>query len=260
MSKNKNPLVSIILPTYNRAATLGWALQSIAEQTYRNFETILIDNNCTDNTLEVAKEYQSSTNLKILSCEIQGCAPACNVGIYHSKGSLIARQDDDDYWYPTKLEKQVKFLEKNPSISILGTQVRIIDDNKRPIFDYEIRTDSLSGRFTPPKKKPTEDHVIKKEFLMGKCPIINPSVVIKKEKLLYVGGYDHIFTRNEDLLLWLRLIPWCNFANLDEILMDYTSRPNNDNPHVPFVAADMHYQLYKALGIVSGERPPLNYK
>ena len=123
--------VSIILPVHNGEKKIPRALKSIADQTYRDFETVLVDNNCTDATVEVAMQFAESTNLRIVSCKEPGLVPALNCGIQNSSSEFIARQDDDDYWYPEKLEKQMKFFECNPDIDVVGTQIRTLDVDGR---------------------------------------------------------------------------------------------------------------------------------
>ena len=155
------------------------------------------------------------------------------------------------------MEKQVDFLNKNPQIDIVGTQARIIDQDGIPRYNYEFRTDLPDLQSIQIAKKPFDDADIKKDFLMGICPIVKPSSMIRREIILHVGGYDNIFPNIEDFIFWIRLIPWCNFANLDEILLDYRERPRDNNPNEPMLIADMYYHFYKALGIVSGNRPPI---
>ena len=143
--------VSILLPVYNCEKTLKRSLLSIKNQTYQEFETIVIINNCTDDSEKIAKTFLDKMNLKIVHCKIQGIAAALNTGILVSKANIMARQDGDDYWHPTKLAKQMQFMNKNSEIDILGTQIRLVDVNGKlldetithPITNNDIKRDTL---------------------------------------------------------------------------------------------------------------------
>ena len=125
------PKVSIILPVYNGEKTLAASLKSIANQTYRDFETLIVDNNSTDSSCDIAREFTDTANVRIVHCKEQGLVPALNYGIYNSDCEFMARQDDDDYWYPDKLEKQMKRFEEQPHLDIIGTQIRTLDPDGR---------------------------------------------------------------------------------------------------------------------------------
>ena len=126
------PKVCIILPVYNGEKKIARALKSIADQTYRDFETLVIDNNSTDSTCDIAREFTETANVRIVHCKDQGLVPALNYGIYNSgDAEFIARQDDDDYWYPDKLEKQMALFDAQPDLDIVGTQIRTLDPDGR---------------------------------------------------------------------------------------------------------------------------------
>ena len=244
--------VSIVIPVYNSAKTIRRSLESLKTQTFRDFETIIVDNNCTDSSMIIANEYSEDLNIKIVKCKTQGIVPALNSGIHAAKSDLIARQDADDYWYPEKLEKQVTFFEKNPGVSILGTQIRLLDENGSV---------QKLGTYNRPINYPTNDLMIKQMLMLGQNPLCHPSVVFKKEVPLVVGGYSRFFHLAEDLHLWTRALPFFNFANLDETLIDYTQTIRSDyNPQTPLLCSSLYFDMYKAAGIVNGERPDILYE
>ena len=114
MGKNLNPMVSIIMPTFNLADMIGLAIQSVLKQNFRNWELLIIDNGSTDNTGEVVKAYSlKDSRIKYFNVEKSknpGLADYFNFGIKMANGVYIARLDDDDEWYePEKLVKQVNF-------------------------------------------------------------------------------------------------------------------------------------------------------
>lgn len=103
-------------------------MQSLIDQTYQDFEIVAVDNNCTDKTMEIVGHVvEPSGKLRIVKCGMKGIVPALNTGLRASTGEWIARQDGDDYWYPEKLQKQMDFLQSNKDVSVLGTQIRLLD-------------------------------------------------------------------------------------------------------------------------------------
>jgi len=246
------PKVSIVIPVYNSAKTIRRSLESLDAQTYRDFETIIVDNNCTDASITIANDFRESLNIHVVKCETQGIVPALNTGLATATAGLIARQDADDYWYPKKLAKQVGFLEKNPQVSILGTQIRLLDE--------EGNVQEL-GTYNRPINYPVDDLRIKQMLMLGQNPLCHPSVIFRKEVPLMVGGYSKFFHLAEDLHLWTRAIPFFDFANLDEVLIDYTQTIRSDyDPKTPLLCSSLYFDLYKAAGIVKGERPKILYE
>lgn len=222
-------------------------MRSVVNQTYKDFEVIAVDNNCTDKTIEIVREeFSQLVDIKIVECKEKGIEPALNMGLKYSSGEWLARQDGDDYWYPEKLEKQMTFLKENPDVDILGTQIRLL--NERGQVEKE-------GTFGAPVNYPTDSNTIKTMLLMGQNPICHPSVVFKKRVVQIIGGYEMIFPLAEDLHFWLKAVPHFSFSNIDEILVDYTQKKNPSyNPAVPLLAADHYYSLYKRAGLIQGER------
>ena len=243
------PKVSIILPVYNGEKKLARSLKSIADQTYRDFETIVVDNNSTDRTVEIAKEFSETANVRVVHCKEQGLVPSLNFGLLHAHSEFIARQDDDDYWYPEKLEKQMKLFEQQPNLSVVGTQIRTLDTDGR--------VEEL-GTFGKKVNYATDDYGMKQMLIIGQNPICHPSVVIKRNALLRVGGYSDLWHLAEDFELWCRMMPFAVFANVDEVLIDYTQTVREDyDPNLVILISNMYYQLYKHLGLIEGDRPPV---
>lgn len=233
----------ILLPVYNCEKTIVRSVNSILEQTFltkENYEDValtIVNNNSTDSTLEkileISPEISKKLEFEILDCNIQGIVPALNTGLLKTRFnnmSHVCRIDGDDKWIPEKMEKQDKFLQINPNIKILGTQIRAVSKDT-----YE----SLSEQ----TKRPTSDPEIKQWLYKGHNPIAHPSVIFSKEILLK-AGYDDLFPVAEDLCLWLKSAMWFEFANLDDILVEYTVSHNPDyNPRVSQFAC----QIYKAI-------------
>lgn len=215
--------VAVLLPVFNGEKTIERAVRSLLLQTYTNFRLVLVDNCCTDNTTSLVKKIMSDHELpwSLLTCSQKGIVPALNKGLFEimtSPADLVARLDADDTWRPTKLEKQVKFLQENPDVHIVGTHIGQIKDMVS-IGDY---------------KYPTRDEDIKRMLFLGHNAIAHPSVVFRKEIILKTGVYDSTYPIAEDYHLWLKAATWFNFANLDEVLVDYTVSHNSAyNPKTP---------------------------
>ena len=245
------PKVSIVLPCYNSEKTIERSLLSIATQNYRDFETVLVNNNCTDKTLSIAEKYAKKANIRIVDCQTQGIVPALNTGVYKSDSKYIARQDDDDYWYPDKLEKQIDFLDKNPEVGVLGTRIRLVDESG---------AQEKLGTFGRPVVYPTDDYNIKYMMIVGQNPFCHPSVVMRREVPLMCGGYSKHFFLAEDLHLWLKAFPFFKFANLAEVLLDYTQTVREDyDPQVVKDLSIIYFNLYKTQGFITGKRPEILY-
>jgi glycosyltransferase involved in cell wall biosynthesis len=138
-----------------------------------------------------------------------------------SDANLIARLDADDTWHPTKLEKQVEFLEKNPDIHILGTQILRVSPDNFSVLPEQVRY-------------PTEDTDIRRMLFSGNNAIAHPSVVFRPEVILRTGGYDNTYPIAEDYHLWLKAAQWFNFANLEDTFVLYTVSHNPKyNPKTP---------------------------
>ena len=230
--------VSILMPIHNCEKTLHRSLDSIYSQTFQDFEIIAVLNNCTDSSESILNEYWTKywQNLKILKCTEPGIVPTLNTGIPHCKSDLIARQDGDDMWYPTKLSKQVEFLKNNPEIDIVGTQLRQVDREGNPVSASLVH--------------PLSDIEIKQKLLSGYNSIVHPSVLFRKRVFLRAGTYDDHFKFAEDYHFWLKCCKWYRFANLDEVLIDYTVWHNNEyDPSVVHHVRNIMNYMYQNIGI-----------
>jgi glycosyltransferase involved in cell wall biosynthesis len=241
--------VSVIIPLHNCEPTIRRCMLSLVNQTYKDFLVIAVDNNCDDKTMSiVTDEFSDRLNIKIVSCKLPGIVPALNTGLraVPPESSWVARQDGDDYWYPEKLEKQISFLNENKDVHILGTQCRLLDEAGN-VEDV--------GTFGRKIRYPISNTEIKSMILMGQNPVCHPSVVFHKDIMNVLGGYEQLYPMAEDLHIWARAIPHFTFANLPDVLVDYTQKKSPDyDARVPLLISDTYYNLYKQTGIVTGER------
>lgn len=235
----KMPNISIVMPVHNGADTIGRAIDSVVNQTYTDWELICVINLCEDNSEEIAQLSATFDNrIKVIKCDEKGIVPALNVGILNSKGNFIGRQDCDDLWHSSKLEKQIEHFEKFPETDILGTQIRQVDSENFEPIETQINY-------------PLNDKDIKLTLLRGANCIAHPSVMFRRRITYRAGLYDDTYPLAEDYHYWLRCIRWYKFANLDEILVDYTSNPNpNYDPRVPYQACQNIHNLYRQIGLI----------
>ncbi len=205
--------VSVVLPVFNGQAFLRPALESILNQTFRNFELIVIDDGSTDNSLEIMREYGSrDERVVVVEQKNSGIVAALNNGIARSQGEYIARMDADDIALPTRLEEQASYLDSNPLVAVLGTQMLI--------FKAGVKKQRKS-------RYPCDPNDVAKAFKKGRNPICHPSVMMRKAVLEQIGGYRSCFNAAQDYDLWLRVINKFSIANLPKVLLRYRSHDNS---------------------------------
>ncbi len=193
-------LVSVIIPTFNRAWCLFEAIDSVITQTYPNYELIIIDDGSTDDT---QKRLATRDGVAVIRQQNQGVSAARNKGIKASKGELIAFLDSDDLWLPDKLAVQVKFFTQNPGAMICQTQESWIRNGKR--IHPKNRHRKASGYFF--------------ERSLELC-LVSPSAVMIKRKLFdELGHFDEHLPACEDYDLWLRIGAHLPIYLIDESLV-----------------------------------------
>ena len=213
--KRNTKVVSVILPVYNGSKTIKRAVESILSQTFGDFEFLIINDGSKDDTPEILDSFDDN-RIRILHQENRGLVFSLNRGIKNSQGKYIARMDADDIALPDRLQKQVDFMGKNPSVGILGTAVRVVyDDGTKRI-----------------RRRPIDTASIKKNIVRI-CPFSHSSVMIRKEVFDTVGLYDSSKDGSKQLLvedydLWVRiLVAGYEMANLSDVLMTYYKEPGS---------------------------------
>lgn len=209
------PLVSIIIPTLNRAELLNKSIKSVTEQIYNNWELLIIDNSPNNETDSVIRKYYSDDKriklLKVPTSPVKGISPYLNIGIDHAQGKYISRLDDDDIWCNKNVLKiQTEFLENNPEFVLVGGGVIIIDENYKEIYKYFKRE---------------SDEEIRKNALISN-PFAHNTVMFRKNTFIQVGGYEnHKFA--EDWDLWLKMGKVGKLYNFQEYFTYYLSTGQN---------------------------------
>lgn len=205
--KNKMPLVSVAMGTFNGSRWIKRAIESILNQTYQNIELIICDDASTDNTVEIVKEIAKTDNrVKLVRNDINsGLNISLNKCIEASHGEYIARMDDDDVSEPNRFEKQVSFLESQPEYALVGCSKRFFDE------------DGVWGQSTA-KQAPTIVDVFTSHAFS------HPTVIIRRDALTAVGNYstDKLNRRGQDYDLWCKLY-YTGYKgyNLEEVLFNY---------------------------------------
>jgi glycosyltransferase involved in cell wall biosynthesis len=194
--------VSVVMAIYNGAADLPPTLASLRGQTFTDFELIIVDDGSTDSTWE-ALSGLDFPRLRLLRLgRNRGQTAALNAGIALARGEFVARHDTADESTPERLAKQVAYLEANPDLALVGSQVDWVDARGGTVhhFDY-----------------PTEHEAIR-ERLRTKNSFAHGSVMVRREALAEVGGYREPFRLAQDYDLWLRIAEKRQVANLPETL------------------------------------------
>lgn len=201
-SIDENPAISVIMPVYNTVSYLESSIRSILSQTFQNFEFIIIDDASTDDSLKIIEQFEDE-RICLIKNKINAGNYACrNQGMNIAKGKYIAVMDSDDIAMPHRLEAQVNCLEINEDILAVGAQ--FFSDR------------GLSN-------KPNDYEMIK-VWLMKNNALLHPSLLIRKEVMLKVGGYDEAYTFSSDYDLVCKIALIGKIINLPDVLMNYTIR------------------------------------
>lgn len=214
------PLVSVIMPVYNAAPYLRQAIQSILDQTYQNWELIIIDDASTDGSWKIIEQYKLKARGKLFAYRLDenvnaGGDTAANIAYYYASGEYIARMDADDIAHPKRLEQQVAFLQKNPQITVVGSNAVVIDKN---------------GKKMGKKLMPATHEAIRREYFCFH-PMINPTVMINRVLIpLLPQLYELKNSSNNDYYTFFKLL--CHghrFANIQQPLLKYRIHGHNDS-------------------------------
>ncbi|MSU54325.1 MAG: glycosyltransferase [Candidatus Staskawiczbacteria bacterium] len=210
--KTINPLVSVIIPTYNRAKYITKALDSVLFQSYQDFEIIIVDDGSTDNTKEILQSYLKDPRVFYIYQENQKVSRARNNGIAQSRGEYIALLDSDDYWLDgKKLEKQVDFFEKHPDYLLTsGGIIRVAE----------------SGKEISKILNPKQDEVIRQSMLFS-CLFTPSGAMFKKSIFEKIGGFNQTSDLSEDWEFFLEIGKYGKFYNFQGYFVAYLQGSQN---------------------------------
>lgn len=201
-----DPLISVLLPVYNGGAYLTGAIESILNQTFTDFEFIIINDGSTDNSLSLIQGLmKSDSRIRLVDRENKGLVASLNEGIAIAKGKYIARMDADDISLPTRLEVQAAFMEANPKVGVCGTGLEMFGAD----ISTTIRSVSLTHKQILPR-------------LLFSTTLAHPSVIIRKEVFSrFKLKYDANFKDIEDYKLWVELSQHCELHIIKDVLLRY---------------------------------------
>ena len=224
MTKKQKPLITIYMPVFNAAQFLDQSISSILNQTFSNFEFIIVDDASTDNSWKIIKSY-AKKDKRIIAIKNKinlGVSLTSNIAISQSSGKFLARMDADDISFPDRLQKQIDFFKKNKSTVAIGGQCVVIDE-----FDNVIGN----------KNFPTKFNKIK-DMIFWAVPLQQPSMMINLTKLpKNFTWYQPNQSSAEEINLMFRFMQYGQISNLSDNLLFYRHLNNSlshKNPKATF--------------------------
>lgn len=204
------PKISVVMPVYNGEKYLDKSIRSILDQSYKDFEFLIINDASTDNSEKIARLFDDS-RIKIFRNETNlGLVGTLNKGIDLASGEYIARMDQDDISLPERLKIQVDFMETHPEIGLCGSWVKNIGKNKGYINKKESNPDAV------------------KALLLFHTPLAHPTVIFKKNIIDKNNlRYDKNFEYCEDYDLWSRISEFTKISNIEKVLLLYRVHETN---------------------------------
>ncbi|MBI3999274.1 MAG: glycosyltransferase [Candidatus Omnitrophica bacterium] len=234
----KFPLVSVIIPTYNREHLLVDAVESVLSQTFKDYELIVVDDGSTDGTEEIIKRKYDG-KIRYFKQENQGISGARNRGIREAKGEYIAFLDSDDLWLPEKLEKQVAFLDSHPEVGLICTK----------LWRYAI------GKESEKRLCPEYFSAEFKDLLVSNNYVPTTTVMVRKECLDQIGLFDTNLSVAEDFDLWLRFMKRFKVHCLEDVLAVHREHPQKTSLNMKKLYNGYAQFYKKVIRLYAGEIP-----
>ncbi|MCA1995263.1 MAG: glycosyltransferase, partial [Coleofasciculus sp. S288] len=183
------PIISVIIPAYNAGKTIRRTIESVLNQTFSDFELIIINDGSQDSTLEIVKGFKDS-RIQVFSYSNSGLAVSRNRGFSHSVGEFIAFIDADDLWTSDKLEAQLKALQTNPKAAVAYSWTDLIDE---------------SDQFLRPGNHTTANGNVYAKLLLTCFVVSGSNPLIRRQAFVEVDGFDESLAASQDFDLYLRL-------------------------------------------------------
>lgn len=205
---NAIPEITVLMSVFNKERYLAEAVESILNQTFRDFEFIIIDDGSTDGSLEILQRYAAEDKrIRLVSRENRGLVATSNEGLELARAPLLARLDADDVALPMRLAKQTAFMREHHEVVCLGGAYELIDE---------------TGRFLTLLSPRLDNETIQGALIIGNCEIWHSAIMMRTASVHLVGGYDISFIKGaEDLDLFLKLGEVGELANLSDTLIRY---------------------------------------
>ncbi len=206
----KVPIVSVVMSVFNGERFLRDAVKSILEQSFREFEFIVVDDGSNDASGSILDSYATlDSRVVVHHQENKGLIESLNYACKRARGKYIARMDADDIAVRDRFLWQVAFLDAHPEVGVLGGAAEFINADGAPLGELSLPT----------------DHRKISAALLHDCVILHPSVLVRKDVFLAAGGYRRVMVDAEDYDLWLRLAEQTQLANLNDVVLKRRHHP-----------------------------------
>jgi len=209
--ESNNPLISVIIPVYNSEKTIKTTIDSVLNQTFNNFELIVINDGSTDSILDVLSQIQDY-RLKVFSFENAGGNVSRNRGLYQAVGKFVSFLDADDLWIPDKLASQLKALQGNTDVKVAYSWTDYIDEN---------------GKFLVAGNHLSFNGDVYERLLVSNFLENGSNPLIDKEALVELGGFDESLKAAQDWDMWLRLAAKYSFICVPAVQILYRVSANS---------------------------------
>lgn len=235
------PLISIVIPVYNGEKSIVKTIESAVNQTFTDFELIIINDGSQDGTLETISQITDS-RLQVFSYENSGVTVSRNRGIEKASGEFIAFLDADDLWTPDKLQSQLFALQENPEAAVAYSWTDWIDE---------------SGKFLRPGSHITANGDVYKKLLLINFLDNGSNPLIRKQALLEIGGFDELLPPSEDWDMWLRLAAKYDFVGVPFPQVLYRFSTNSASSNVLRLESSCLRLIEKTFAQADGSLQPL---
>src|SRR5256885_6640982 len=233
-------LVSVVMPAYNVAWCIGRAVDSVLAQDFHQRELIVVNDGSTDGTRALLETYRGA--IKVIDQTNRGMSAARNAGIRSALGTYVAFLDDDDWWLPEKLSRQVQLMQSRPEIGFCSTAARVEDGDGRLLNLWRCpdgSTEILATLFA------------QNAAIAGGCS----AVMVRTDLLNRVGGFDESLGGFEDPDLWIRLAAVSGYACINETLAVILRREKNVSRNLDRMRAATLRSLHKNRGLLPAPLP-----
>jgi hypothetical protein len=204
VSRVDQPRVTVLMPVYNGALYLSEAVQSILQQSFSDFEFLIIDDGSNDDSVKIIHQFCDSRIRLVHNKVNMGLIASLNRGLGLARGEYVARMDADDISRPYRLKSQVRFMDSNQHIGVCGSWIQLFPKAKSKVWKFPEKSDEI---------RCWQFHAV---------GVAHPAVMMRRQLftdlgLLYDPAYPHV----EDYELWSRAIHYMDFANIQKVLLDY---------------------------------------
>jgi glycosyltransferase involved in cell wall biosynthesis len=232
----ENPLISIIVPSYNQGKYIRATLDSVLAQDYRPIEILVIDGASTDGTIDILHQYDNVPEVNWVSEPDRGIVEATNKGFARAKGEICAIQSSDDYYLPGALSTIVRYFKNDPKLGLVYGDVVKIDTSGNELWRNKISPFSLEG------------------FLARETYIPQPAAFFRLELVQQLGGWDERIPYVPDTDLWLRIAFHSNVKKIDEFLACFRSHPEQRDKYTKNIYRDYTLMITQSKDIAAAPR------